>query len=196
MFASTLALAAFSVTTPAASTAPADFETEALVLSGVAACAPGGARPVDFDDKVVTAHCRLLAVLQRRWRHQWLERAQPFLQEVVPRDLPARVVYPFGGGDLLTALVSFPHAVEIDTISLEPAGDARAVDGVAPEELAAALADVRSMAGSLFAVAHSKTSSMALMSRRRLPGELTSALVALAMNDLDPVSMRYFVVQS
>jgi len=194
MLGSPLALAALSVAAPA-STAPADFAAEALVLSGVAACAPGGARPVRFDDQVIDAHCRLLGFLQRQWRRRWLAQAEPFLREVVPRDLPTRVIYPFGGGDLLTALVSFPRATEIETLSLEPAGDARAIDAIDPADLSAALAGVRGMAGALFAVAHSKTSSMGQMARARLPGELTSELVALAMNDLDPVSLKYFRVE-
>src|SRR6185295_478215 len=101
----------------------------------------------------------------------------------VPAALPAVVVYPFGGGDLLTALVTFPQAVEISTLSLEIAGDARSVDAIAPEDLEAALADVRLMAGSLFAVAHSKTSSMRRMTRAKFPGELTSAVVALVINE-------------
>src|SRR5678816_875570 len=117
MLGSTLALAAFSATAAPASTAPADFTSELLILSGIAACAPGGVRPPDFDDDVVRVHCRQLAALQRRWRHDWLEHARPFLRRLVPADLPSHVVYPFGGGDLLSALVTFPNAAEIDTIS-------------------------------------------------------------------------------
>jgi hypothetical protein len=183
----------FFVASPKA-TGPLDYGAQARELSSVVACAPGAARPGRFDDKVMTAHCRDLATLQTRWKQRWLTRAQPFLQEVVPVDLPPRVVYPFGGGDLLTALVSFPGAIEISTLSLEPAGDPRSIDNIAPAELEAALADVRAMAGHLFAVAHSKTSSMSQMARAKLPGELTSALVALAMNDYEPVSLKYFSV--
>ena len=107
-----------------------DFTPQARALAGVVACAPGVVAPARFDAKVLSAHCRQLAMLQRWWQHRWLSRAQPFLEKVVPADLPSRVVYPFGGGDLLTALVTFPHATEINTLSLEPSGDVRAVDTI------------------------------------------------------------------
>ena len=42
-----------------------------------------------------------------------------------PRTCPKKVVYPFAGGDLSTALTVYPDADEITTISLEPAGDPR-----------------------------------------------------------------------
>jgi hypothetical protein len=172
----------------------ADFAPQARELAGVVACAPGVAAPSRFDGKVLSAHCRQLAMLQRWWQHRWLSRAQPFLEKVVPADLPPRVVYPFGGGDLLTALVTFPHATEINTVSLEPSGDVRTVDTIAPEDLDGALADVRDMTTRLFAVAHSKTSTMRKMANAKFPGELALALIALTMNDLEPVSVRYFRV--
>jgi hypothetical protein len=172
----------------------ADFAPQARTLAAVVACAPGATPPSRFDAKVLSAHCRQLAMMERWWQHRWLARAQPFLEKVVPADLPPRVVYPFGGGDLLTALVTFPHATEINTVSLEPSGDVRAVDTIDPEDLDGALADVRDMTTRLFAVAHSKTSTMSKMAKAKFPGELALALIALTMNDLEPVSVRYFRV--
>ena len=79
---------------------------------------------------------RTTASSSRRWKtgggSVWLTRGPALLSQVVPRDLPPTVVYPFGGGDLLTALVMFPKATEITTLSLEPAGDPRTVDALAP----------------------------------------------------------------
>ena len=171
-----------------------DFAPQARALAGVVACAPGVTAPSRFDAKVLSAHCRQLAMLQRWWQHRWLSRAQPFLEKVVPQGLPPRVVYPFGGGDLLTALVTFPHATEINTVSLEPSGDVRSVDTIDPEDLEGALADVRDMTTRLFAVAHSKTSTMSKMAKAKFPGELALALIALTMNDLEPMAVRYFRV--
>ncbi len=37
-------------------------------------------------------------------------------------ELPEAVVYPFGGGDLLSALAAYPDAAEYTTLSLELAG--------------------------------------------------------------------------
>ena len=47
--------------------------------------------------------------------------------------MPKTVVYPFGGGDLLSALVAFPDATEITTISLEQAGDPRRLRTLTPD---------------------------------------------------------------
>jgi hypothetical protein len=143
---------------------------------------------------VLATHCKQMAMLERWWRKRWLSRAQPFLEKVVPGDLPSRIVYPFGGGDLLTALVTFPRASEITTLSLEPAGDVRAIDSVEPDDLDEGLADVRVLTSKLFAVAHSKTSVMRQMSKAKFPGELALTLIALTLNDLEPVSVRYFRV--
>jgi hypothetical protein len=90
--------------------------------------------------------------------------------------------------------VTFPHATEINTLSLEPSGDVRAVDTIDAADLDEALADVRDMTRRLFAVAHSKTSTMSKMAKAKFPGELALALIALTMNDLEPVSVRYFRV--
>ena len=50
------------------------------------------------------------------------------------RTSPKTVVYPFGGGDLLSALVAFPDATEITTISLELAGDPRRLKTLTPKQ--------------------------------------------------------------
>ena len=189
------ALVAAAAFAPAfAFAAEVDFTAQARALAGVVACAPGVSPPARFDVKVLAAHCQQLAMLQRWWQKRWLSRAKPFLEKIVPTDLPPRVVYPFGGGDLLTALITFPRATEISTLSLEPAGDARSIDTIDPEELEAALADVRDMTSRLFAVAHSKTSTMRKMAKAKFPGELSLTLLALEMNGLEPVSLKYFRV--
>ena len=55
----------------------------------------------------------------------WVKKARAFFEEHVPKDVPKKVVYPFAGGDLSTALTVYPDADEITTMSLEPAGDPR-----------------------------------------------------------------------
>jgi len=171
-----------------------DFTSYARTLAHVAACSPLGALPERFDPRVIESHCTQLAALQERWRQLWLAQAQPFLARVVPRDLPPTVVYPFGGGDLLTALVTFPKATEITTLSLEPAGDPRSIDALTSLDLDPMLAEVREKVNHLFHYGHSKTVDMGKMAKSKLPGDLTYALVALEMNQLDPVAVRFFRV--
>jgi hypothetical protein len=181
---------------PAASGAAADLAPATRVLSRVTACAPEGDIPAKFDRRVVVRHCLRFAPIVRMWHRRWVRHARPFLAGVVPDGLPRRVVYPFGGGDLLTALVTFPRAAEITTLSLEPAGDPRALEALEPDALEEGLDNVRTSMRKLMAVSHSKTTVMGKLARGKLPGDLTYSLVALAVNDMVPLAVRFFRVRS
>lgn len=169
-----------------------EFAPYVRTLARVAACSPTGTIPERFAPAVVDAHCAQLGLLQEKWRQDWLTDAKPFLTEVVPHDLPPTVVYPFGGGDLLTALVTFPNATEITTLSLEPAGDPRTIDALMPADLEPMLAEVRDKVNHLFHYGHSKTIDMGKMAKSKLPGDLTYALVALEMNQFEALSVKFF----
>lgn len=65
--------------------------------------------------------------------------ATPFFVTHVPATVPKKVVYPFAGGDLSTALTVYPDADEITTMSLEPAGDPRTLEALAKQKVAPAL---------------------------------------------------------
>ncbi|MBC8133153.1 MAG: hypothetical protein H7X95_09245, partial [Deltaproteobacteria bacterium] len=161
----------------------------------VTACAPGASVPARFDTKIVESHCKAFAALTDQWSKRWLSRARPFFDQVVPTtDLPSRIVYPFGGGDLLTALVVFPSASEITTLSLEPAGDPRALDKFTQADLAPLLLEVRKKVNHIFSLGHSKTTDMRQMATSKLPGNLTYSLAALAINNLDVTSVKFFRV--
>ena len=56
-------------------------------------------------------------------KRRYFEPAATFFADKRPAGLPTTVVYPFGGGDLMSALVTYPDARDITTISLEHAGD-------------------------------------------------------------------------
>ncbi|MCP6484481.1 hypothetical protein NL492_27120, partial [Klebsiella pneumoniae] len=71
--------------------------------------------------------CQMLKSGYDEYKHEWLDVASPFLARLRPANLPKQVVYPFGGGDLVTALATFPDLTEITTISLEIAGDIRGI---------------------------------------------------------------------
>ena len=107
-------------------------------------------------------------------------------------DLPKAMVYPFGGGDLVTALATFPNAEEFTTISLEPAGDIRGLAKLNRKQLKDSLDSTREHLRLLFAVSHSKTTNLRAGSRSSLPGEIAFALVAFDIFDYEPVSLRYF----
>jgi hypothetical protein len=172
-----------------------EFLPQARVIFRVATCGPSGDSPARFDAAVVARHCEELGHAYDEYRRAWVEVAKPFLASLRPKDLPRVVVYPFGGGDLTSALATFPDATELTTISLEPAGDVRPVDTLAPDRLAHELAVHRSHLERLFEKAHSRTDNLEKESRTDLPGEILFALAALVVHGDEPTSLRYFKIR-
>jgi hypothetical protein len=170
----------------------AEFIDQALILFRVGACGPAGEVPSRFDASVVTKHCNELARAYDDYRSSWVAVAEPFLASLRPRDLPRTVVYPFGGGDLASALATFPDALEITTISLEPAGDVRPIDSLAGDRLGPELAVHRAHLERLFEKAHSRTDNLEKESKTDLPGEVLFSLAALVVHGCVPTSLRYF----
>ncbi|MDP9152362.1 MAG: hypothetical protein M3O36_20745 [Myxococcota bacterium] len=168
------------------------FLSQARTLFRVAACGPSGDVPTRFDAAVVARHCEQLAHAYDDYRRTWVDVAKPFIASLRPQTLPSVVVYPFGGGDLVSALATFPDASTITTISLEPAGDIRPVDTMGPDRLAQELAEHRAHLERLFEKAHSRTDNLEKEARTALPGELVFALAALVVHGAEPLALRYF----
>ena len=185
-----------AVPSDAASTEPPlegkDFIDEARLLFRVAACGPDGDVPARFDAAAVARHCDALGRAYRDYEKSWVDLAKPYIAALRPKDLPSVVVYPFGGGDLASALATFPEATEITTISLEPAGDIRPVDTLGPDRWTRELPAHRSHLERLFEKAHSRTDNLEKESKTELPGEILFALAALVVHGQEPVSLRYF----
>ena len=108
-----------------------------------------------------------------------------------PADLPKTVVYPFGGGDLNTALTTYPGLTEATTMSLEHAGDVRRLRGITSKQLAASLALLRQTIQGLVLSNDSKSVNLSKGQRGELPGQLSFFVVGLALHDLVPVGLRY-----
>jgi hypothetical protein len=107
--------------------------------------------------------------------------------------VPRKAVYPFAGGDLSTALTVYPDADEITTISLEPAGDPRALADLKGGELDRALKKVEYELKFLYRVNFSNTINMIdAMREGTLPTQLIFGLSALKIHGFDVVSLRYF----
>jgi len=178
---------------PAEPPAPAgeDFTAQAQRLYRLAACGGDGPQPDDLKISGVKGHCAALRKMMDHYRTHWLARAEPFLAGLRPAGLPTSVVYPFGGGDLLTALATYPDATEYTTISLEGSGDPRPVDN-ARYGVADALALHREQLDQLMNQGWAQTVTLHAKAAVALPGELISALAALAVHDMEPVSLRYF----
>jgi len=104
------------------------------------------------------------------------------------------VVYPFGGGDLISALVAYPDAREITTISLEHGGDPRRISDIGPVELSQSLQTFRAEIGGMLEVSNNTSVNMSSAHTNLLPAQLSSFLVGLAVHGFEPVSLRYFTI--
>ncbi len=170
---------------------PAEFGAQAALLYRVAACAPGAALPEPYESSKAD-YCRWLDALVARYHDHYLSEAGPFLAALRPHELPATVVYPFGGGDLLSALTTFPDAREITTLSLELAGDPRRIDHLDAEGVARSLATIRASIGGLLSQNDSTSDNLMKAQRGEIPGQIAFFLVALRLHGFEPVGLRYF----
>lgn len=172
-----------------------DFTPEARALLAVGACGDVPA-PANVDPKVLASHCEVIKEAQAAYLAQWVKPAHAFFLERVPSDIPRRVVYPFAGGDLSTALTVFADADEITTISLEPAGDPRDLGGLKAGELERALKQVQYELKFLYRVNFSNTINMIdAMREGVLPTQLIFGLSALKIHGYEVVALRYFKIE-
>jgi hypothetical protein len=197
---------------PAAAAAPAtpapagvDFIADAKLLYRVAACggadtplpdalSGGDAKLAARLDKIAGHHCKAILSRMTEFRTTYFEKGRAWFDAVVPKDVPRTVVYPFGGGDLLSALVAFPDATEITTISLELAGDPRRLRTLAPDALERSLAALRSEIGGLISVGSNTSENLSHQQRNDLPGQVSSFLLGLVAGGYEPIAMRYFTL--
>ncbi len=169
-----------------------DFTAEARALLAVGACGDI-APPEGFPKELLAQHCDVIKKAQDDYVTNWVKPAREFFAAHVPKDIPKKVVYPFAGGDLSTALTVFPDADEITTISLEPVGDPRDLAALKGSDLTAALKQVEKELKFLYRVNFSNTLNMIdAMRGGKLPTELIFALSALKIHGYEVVSLRYF----
>ena len=185
--------------TPAAVAAPLeghDFIHEARILYRVVACSGEAPIPAHLDSKVVAAHCAKMATKVEEYRSRYVAEARAFFANLIPSGIPDKVVYPFGGGDLISSLVAFPDALETTTISLELSGDPRRIATLARAEQASSLAGLRGDFGGMLDVGSNTSENLRSSQRNQLPAQLSSFLVGLAVNGFEPVAVRYFRIEA
>jgi hypothetical protein len=187
-----LAIVAWLTSTVAA--APRDFTPETRAVYAVAAC--GEPAPKEFDTRMVAAHCAELTKAVAQWRKNWFDKAKPWLAAKVDK-YPKTVVYPFGGGDLVTLLSVYPDATEYTSLSLEGIGDPRPVGTLGTAKLTVDLGKLRKMLAANLNWAWNTTVQLSIDSSGSgagVPGILTIALVALDAHGYEPVEARYFTL--
>ncbi len=142
--------------------------------------------------EVVAAHCKALAPQMAKYRDDYFTKARAWFVDHEPKDLPKTVVYAFGGGDLVSALVAFPDATEITTMSLELAGDPRKLADLSPDQLAHDLAAFRKDLGLLIANGSNLSTNLSEAQRNAIAAQLSSHLLGMSTGGYEPVSARFF----
>ena len=178
--------------TSTASADGVDFIDDAKLLYQVAACGPSQEPLRDGLTKIVERHCKRIHEQIGKFRAQYFDKARPWFDSVVPKDVPKTVVYPFGGGDLISALVAYPDATEITTISLEQAGDPRRLRTLEPKAVEHSLGALRVEIGGLISVGSNTSVNLSASQKNDLPGQVSSFLLGLVAGGYEPVAMRYF----
>jgi hypothetical protein len=168
----------------------ASFDPQAQKIFQVALC--GG--KAESSEPARAKHCKEIALAIDEYRKEWLSKAAPFIAALRPKDLPPRVFYPYGGGDLVTALAVFPDATAYTTISLESVGDPRGVDSLAGEPLEKSLGINRHNIVRLMRAAFSATTELSAGETSDLPGQLILAMAGLVVHGYEPVGLRYFTI--
>jgi hypothetical protein len=168
-----------------------DFIDDAKLLYRVAAC--GGSDAVDVKwQKTVDKHCKAINKNLAAFRAQYFDKGRDWFKANVPATVPKTVVYPFGGGDLISALVAFPDATDITTISLELGGDPRRLVNLSAKELEISLSGLRAEIGGLIAVGSNTTENLSAGQHNELPAQVSSFLLGLVAGGYEPVAMRFF----
>jgi hypothetical protein len=171
-----------------------DFINEARLVHTVLASG-GGQIPSGMDAVVIDAHNLEVRRNIERVRVQFVNIATPFISALLPAELPKSVVYPFGGGDLLTAIVTYPQAVDFTTISLESAGDPQRLFKASVIELRDSMTEFRKMAVHLLVNHDSGNANLRNFERGIIPGQLAFSLIAASVYGYEPVSLKYFRIE-
>ena len=187
-------------------TAGVDFANDAKLLYQVAACGGDGHVPdaLTHGDPATAAklqpvldhHCKVIREHMDKFQATYFDHGRAWFDAVVPKDAPTTVVYPFGGGDLISALVAFPQATEITTISLELAGDPRRIETLTPAQLETSLGALRAQIGGLVSVGSNTSENLSAGQRNDLPTQVSSFLLGLVAGGYEPVGMRYFTLDA
>ncbi|MGE0403354.1 MAG: hypothetical protein AB7T06_41990, partial [Kofleriaceae bacterium] len=170
---STLFVAMLATTARAQTEGAQDFIAEAKVFYRVVACGGTDPLPAEVEAAVVDKHCEVMTKRYESFRTKYVEPARAFFAGVQPAGLPTTVVYPFGGGDLVGALVTYPNATEITTISLEHGGDPTRLATLSKRQLRAGLAAFRNSVAGLLSLNDSTSENMRKLEKGGIPGQLS-----------------------
>jgi hypothetical protein len=174
--------------------AAADFLADSKLFYRVVACGGTDPLPAGIDAPTVETHCAEMAKRFQHYTEKYVTPARTFFAPLRPATVPTTVVYPFGGGDLGSALVTFPDAREITTISLEHAGDPTRLAKLDKKQLRSALAEFRAASEGLLALYDSTSENMRKLERGGIPGQLSFHITGMAALGFEPVALKFFTL--
>ncbi len=190
----TVAAALAFAASPAFADEPADFIADAKLFYRVVSCGGSDPLPASVDATIVDKHCAEMAKRYESFKKKYIEPATAFFAEKRPATIPATVVYPFGGGDLAGALVTFPGAREITTISLEHAGDPTRLATLTKSQLRVALSNFRASSEGLLSLNDSTSENMRKLEKGGIPGQLSFHITGMTAHGYEPVSLKFFTL--
>ncbi|MGE0551267.1 MAG: hypothetical protein AB7O24_22260 [Kofleriaceae bacterium] len=183
-----------AIAAPARAEDAADFIADAKLFYRVVACGGTDPVPATMDAKVVDAHCAEMAKRYASFTQKYITPARAFFADKRPAGLPTSVVYPFGGGDLAGALVTYPDAREITTISLEHAGDPTRLAGLSKARLRQSLSDYRAAVAGLLSLNDSTSENMRKLETGGIPGQLSFHITGMTALGFEPVALKFFML--
>ncbi len=172
----------------------ADFISSAKLFYRVVSCGGSEALPATMDQALVDKHCVEMQKRYATFEKTYVTPASAFFPTVRPANLPTTVVYPFGGGDLASALVTYPDARDITTISLEHSGDPTRLGKLDKKQLASALANFREASEGLLTLHDSTSEHMRNLEKGGIPGQLSFHLTGMTVMGFEPVSLKFFTL--
>jgi hypothetical protein len=172
-----------------------DYISDAKLFFRIVACGGSDPLPATVDAAVVDKHCAEMAKRYVDFTAKYAKPAEEFFAKLRPANLPTTVVYPFGGGDLASALVTYPDAREITTISLEHAGDPTRLAKLDKRALRTALSDYRNAIEGLLALHDSTSENMRKLEVGGIPGQLSFHITGITAMGFEPVSLKFFKLE-
>ncbi|MDY0004073.1 MAG: hypothetical protein RBU30_22435 [Polyangia bacterium] len=138
--------------------------------------------------------CRSLDKVLERFRKRQLEPVRGFLADKRPEALPKTVLYPFSGGDILSALIAFPDKTRFVLLSLEQAGAPEPLRALKPRAELRGRERFLRHAERLMRNTFSHTADLLEPEGVRIPGLLPIILLGLHAHGAEVTGLRYFKI--
>jgi hypothetical protein len=168
-----------------APSADTDFTAEVKQLFALLTC----------EGKKPDRPCKSMNTASKAYKRLYLKPIRQWLKGKRPRELPAAVLYPFSGGDLVSALSFYPKQRQFVHLSLEHAGPVTALRGLKPARVLAGRFKAVWIVGSLLNAGESFSVDLQKNEQAELPGVLPMILLGLHVHGGKPTGLSYFAIQ-